>query len=88
VRCGKAFGVESSIRRIVEQLAEKHWMFQGSDQVERIMMCDDCRVIVQFDAPDSPYVLGTPRRPRTTEDDLREREAAQGRGGKNGREDG
>lgn len=75
VRCGKPFGVESSIRRIADQLAGKHWMFEGGDQVERIMMCDDCRVIVQFEAPGTPYQLGTPRKPRTTEDDLREREA-------------
>jgi ferredoxin len=84
VRCGKPFGVESSIRRIVEQLADKHWMFQGSDQVERIMMCDDCRVVVQFETPDTPMQLGTPRRPRTTEDDLREREEARARERTNG----
>ncbi len=37
-------------------------------------MCEDCRVIVQFEAKDNP--LGGPDRPkpRTTEDYLRERE--------------
>jgi ferredoxin len=68
VRCGKPFGVESSIRRIADQLAEKHWMFQRPDQVERIMMCDDCRVVAQFESGDSPYKYGEVPRPRTTED--------------------
>ncbi|MBK1699294.1 4Fe-4S binding protein [Rhodovibrio salinarum] len=68
VRCGKPFGVESSIRRIADQLAEKHWMFQRPDQVERIMMCDDCRVVVQFESGDTPYKHGEVPRPRTTDD--------------------
>jgi hypothetical protein len=43
-------------------------MFQRPDQVERIMMCDDCRVVVQFESGDSPYKYGEVPRPRTTED--------------------
>lgn len=89
IRCGKPFGVGRSVKRIAEQLAGKHWMFAGSEQAERIMMCDDCRVIVQFDQPDTPFA-GKPRpKPRTTEDDLREREIARAKarlaeGGSNG----
>ena len=46
--------------RIADQLAGKHWLFGADEQIERLMMCDDCRVIVQFDAPDSPFA-GAPR---------------------------
>jgi ferredoxin len=48
VRCGKPFGTKSSIERIVAMLAEKHAMFQDSAAIDRIRMCEDCRVIVQF----------------------------------------
>ena len=79
IRCGKPFGVQRSIERIADQLADKHYMFQGRAQVERIMMCDDCRVVVEFEAPDAP--MAGPPRPvtRTTEDYLREREIEEAR---------
>ena len=74
IRCGKPFGTRSSIERIVEKLSAKHWMFKDSAAVDRIRMCDDCRVIVQFEATDNPFAA-TPRpKPRTTDDYLRERE--------------
>jgi ferredoxin len=78
IRCGKPFGVRQSIERIVEQLADKHWMFAG-EQAERIKMCDDCRVIVQFEQPDAPMAAGQRPRTRTTDDDLREREIEEAR---------
>ena len=79
IRCGKPFGVKQSIERVVEQLAGKHYMFEADDQVERIKMCDDCRVLVQFDRKDNP-LAGAPRPlPRTTDDDLREREIEEAR---------
>ena len=79
IRCGKPFGVRSSIERIAEQLAGKHSMFATPEQIERIKMCDDCRVIVQFSATDAPFK--GPDRPkiRTTEDDLRERDIEEAR---------
>ncbi|MFQ6018859.1 MAG: hypothetical protein ACE5KF_11780, partial [Kiloniellaceae bacterium] len=44
-----------------------------------IMMCDDCRVVVQFERPDDPFA-GPPRPvPRTTDDYLREREIEEAR---------
>mgnify|MGYP006421594107 CR=1 FL=1 len=73
VRCGKPFGVEPSIRRIAEQLSGKHWMFQGKGEVERIMMCDECRIVDQFNDPDAPYQMGPRPRPRTTDDEIRNR---------------
>ena len=79
IRCGKPFGVQQTIERIVDQLGEKHWMFGDSAQVERIGMCGDCRVIVQFNAPDDPFA-GPPRPAiRTTDDYLREREIEEAR---------
>jgi ferredoxin len=74
-RCGKPFGVKSTIDRITAKLSGTHWMFQGeSKRLEVLKMCEDCRVIAiteqEFDphAPPRPHV-------RTTEDYLREREA-------------
>jgi ferredoxin len=92
VRCGKPFGVEPSIRRIVDQLAGKHSMFQDAGRIERIMMCEDCRVVTEFEDAGAPMAYGTVPRPRTTEDYLRERETqgqtGRGRGNGGGTDDG
>ena len=74
MRCGKPFGTRSSIERIVEKLAEKHWMFQDPTAADRIRMCGDCRVVVQFEAKDNPLTGADRPVPRTTDDHLRERE--------------
>ncbi len=74
IRCGTPFGTRSSIEKIVEKLAEKHWMFKDSAAVDRIRMCEDCRVVVQFEAKDNPLAGGVRPAPRTTDDYLRERE--------------
>lgn len=74
IRCGKPFGTRSSIEKIVEKLAEKHWMFKDAGAADRIRMCDDCRVVVQFEAQDNPLAGGDRPMPRTTDDYLRERE--------------
>ncbi len=74
IRCGKPFGVRGTVEHIAGKLAGKHSMFQGSDQIERIMMCDDCRVVVQFEVPDAPLAAAPRPIPRTTDDYLRERE--------------
>ena len=68
------FGTRSSIERIVAKLAEKHWMFQDPAAADRIRMCGDCRVVVQFAAQDNPLAGGDRPLPRTTDDYLRERE--------------
>ncbi len=74
VRCGKPFGVKSTIERVAAKLEGKHWMFKGSAQrLEVIKMCEDCRVVAMSETDFDPY--GAPRpNPRTTEDYLRERE--------------
>jgi len=77
IRCGKPFGTKGSIERVVAQLADKHWMFQGNSAIDRIRMCNDCRVISQFETGNEPMAAAPRRIPRTTEDYLREREAEQ-----------
>lgn len=75
VRCGKAFGVKSTVERIVAKLEGKHWMFQNAThRLEMIKMCDTCRVAAVTEAGLDPY--SAPARPklRTTDDYLRERE--------------
>jgi ferredoxin len=73
IRCGKPFGTRASIEMIIEKLAAKHWMFQDSAAIDRIRMCDDCRVIVQFEATDNPFGAGPRPKTRTTDDYLGER---------------
>jgi ferredoxin len=75
VRCGKPFGVKSTIERVSAKLESKHWMFKGSAQrLDIIKMCEDCRVAAVTEQDFNPY--GAPDRPnpRTTEDYLRERD--------------
>jgi ferredoxin len=74
VRCGKPFGVKSTIERVVAKLAGRHWMYKdSSERIDLIRMCDDCRVAFVSEENLDPY--GPPRAPvRTTDDYLRERE--------------
>jgi Fe-S-cluster-containing hydrogenase component 2 len=75
IRCGKAFGVKSSVERVVAKLEGKHWMYKDSKKrLDVIRMCEDCRVVVMAAEQFDPF--GAPARPlvRTTEDYLRERE--------------
>jgi Fe-S-cluster-containing hydrogenase component 2 len=73
IRCGKPFGVKSSIKRIAAQLAG-HSMFQTSARADLIKMCDDCRIKAQAEMADNPFAMGAPRRTRTTQDYLDARE--------------
>ena len=74
IRCGKPFGVKSTIERVAAKLEGRHWMFRGQAQrLEVLKMCDDCRVITVSEQDFDPY--GPPRPAvRTTADYLRERE--------------
>jgi len=76
IRCGKPFGVKSTIERVAAKLEGMHWMYKDAPKrLDVIKMCDDCRVAVVSEEDFDPY--GKPRPPvRTTEDYLREREAA------------
>ncbi len=85
INCGKPFGVKSSVEKIVAQLAGRHSMFQDDSRVRLMQMCGDCRIIVQFQGAE-PQPFAGPARPvpRTTEDDLRERDEAERRERENG----
>ena len=72
-RCGKEFGTRSWIEQIVAKLSGRNPLFQTSEQVALIRMCDDCRVQAQFEAKDNPMRLGERPKPRTSEDYLRAR---------------
>ena len=61
-RCSKAFGTKSSIDRIVAKLA-------GKMDTERLRLCGDCRVVVQFEQP-APLASKPRPRVRTSEDYL------------------
>ena len=67
------WAMHRTIEKMVEQLAGKHWMFQG-DAANRLKMCEDCRVVSQFGENSDPFKFGERPKPRTTEDYLRERE--------------
>lgn len=77
IRCGKPFGTEASISRILERL-QAHAMFQDPGKLDLIKMCDDCRVIRQYETGSEAFggVPGQerPAGPRTSEDYFRERE--------------
>jgi len=78
IRCGKPFGVKSTIERVAAKLEGKHWMYKDAPKrLDVIKMCDDCRVAVISEQDFDPY--GAPPRapPRTTDDYLREREEAE-----------
>jgi ferredoxin len=75
IRCGKPFGVKSTIDRVVAALEGKHWMYQNSpSRLDVIKMCEDCRVAVVTEGDFDPYGAPARPKPRTTDDYLRERE--------------
>jgi ferredoxin len=79
IRCGKPFGVKSTIERVIGKLAGQHWMYaRGSKRLDALRMCEDCRVAAVTEDDFDPH--GAPPRPvvRTTDDYLREREERQG----------
>jgi ferredoxin len=74
IRCGKPFGVRSTIERVVATLADKHWMYQGADRrLDAIKMCADCRVIAVTEAELGAAGGKARADARTTDDYLRER---------------
>lgn len=76
IRCGKPFGVKSTINRVAAKLEGRHWMYAAGDQhLEAIRMCADCRVITMSERQFDPFA-GVPERgsPRTTDDYLRQRD--------------
>ncbi|MBV8338016.1 MAG: 4Fe-4S binding protein, partial [Alphaproteobacteria bacterium] len=75
IRCGKPFGVKSTIERILAKLEGRHWMYQSAPQrLDLIKMCEDCRVVAVAQEGFDPHEARSRPRPRTTDDYLRERE--------------
>ena len=75
IRCGKLFGVKSTIERVVAKLEGEHWMYQNSpSRLDVIKMCEDCRVAVVTEKDFDPYGAPARPKPRTSDDYLRERE--------------
>jgi ferredoxin len=81
IRCGRPFGASGAIERVIDKLAGKHWMYMQAATLERIRMCDECRLIVQTENAIDPFA-GPPRAvPRTTEDELRARDLERAKAG-------
>jgi ferredoxin len=75
IRCGKPFGVKSTIERVAARLEGKHWMYQNSpNRPDVIKMCENCRVAVVTEEGFDPHGAPARPKPRTTDDYLRERE--------------
>jgi ferredoxin len=76
IRCGKPFGVKSTIERVVAKLEGKHWMYENAtSRLDVIKMCENCRITVVTEEGFDPHGAPARPKPRTTEDYLREREA-------------
>ena len=74
IRCGKPFGVKSTIERVIGRLDGQHWMYaKNSKRLDALRMCEECRVVVATEDGFDPH--GAPLRPavRTTDDYLHER---------------
>lgn len=67
IECGTAFGVKSTVERVIAQLAGKHPRFASGPQARMIRMCADCRVRTQAMSGDPSAQTGRPRT-RTTDD--------------------
>ena len=77
IRCGKPFGVRSTIERVTAKLSGKHWMFENSTpRLALLRMCEDCRAIAITEQEFDPHAAPVRPQPRTSEDYLRERQAA------------
>ncbi len=75
IRCGKPFASKSVIERMVERMSG-HSMFAAPGKLDLIKMCEDCRVVAQYEMEDGkrPLAGAAPRLTRTTDDYLRERD--------------
>ena len=73
IRCGKPYGVASSIEAVIAKLVDNP-AFAEDGALERLRMCADCRVIAMSEQATDPFA-GAPRPlTRTTDDYLSERD--------------
>lgn len=75
IRCGKPFASKSVIERMTERMSG-HAMFKGTGKLDLIKMCEDCRVVAQYQLEEGarPLAGAEPPVTRTTEDYIRERD--------------
>ncbi len=59
IRCGKPFATRAVVQRLTERL-EQHWMFRDERARQRILMCQDCKVLDMFEQEGSPNVYDKP----------------------------
>ena len=69
VACGKPFASRSTIERMLERLAGHPMFADDPDALNRLRMCEECRVVDHFSGA-QPMARGTVRLTRTTEDYL------------------
>ncbi len=69
VKCGQPFGSKSMIENMSAKL-EGHSMFSEPIALERLKMCDNCRVISLSEDEEHPLFAGFRPKPRTTDDYL------------------
>jgi len=76
ISCNKPFAVKSSIDLMMEKLKD-HTMFTADpNALERLKMCEDCRVVHMFD-DQQPMAVGKRPSMRTTDDEIRRRDAGE-----------
>ena len=73
VRCGKAFGATSTVETVVEKMTG-HSMFATARALNRLRMCQDCRVADLAEENTGAFGFGPRPATRTTEDYLQARE--------------
>ena len=73
IRCSKPFGTKSTIDKMIGKL-KGHAMFATDEALDRLKMCDDCRVISLSESKDDPFSGAQRPAPRTTDDYIRERD--------------
>ena len=69
LRCGKPFGVRSLVEHMVDKLRDHPTFANDENALNSMRMCEDCRVVAQFDTK-QPLAIGPRPRPRTADDYL------------------
>jgi len=72
--CGKPFGSKSAIEKVIGILKGKNPLFQTSEQLGLLKMCDNCRVGAMTKMQKDPMTVGTVPRVMTADDILPEDE--------------
>ena len=73
IKCQKPFATKATIEKMTNSL-KNHAMFSEPGAIERLSMCDDCRIIDMATNDTNPLASGAVPIPKTTDDYLRERE--------------